>query len=383
MRQYAIPSGKPRKIDDFTVEFVQDKPNPITLEHVATIFIMNRAWAEKNKVERPLIFKEREETYASRNANGTGPFMLVSREPGVKIGAEEAIRPGGARCRPRQHRRDRLLADRLPTRRASPPCCRARSTSSSILRRRTCARLKANKDIKVVEGQENRVIFFGFDQQRDELLYSNVKGKNPFKDATRAASGLPGDRHRGPEGQDHARRRHCPPAASRRRRCRPLRRSRSAVPYRPEAAKKLLAEAGYPNGFEVTLDCPNNRYVNDEEICVAVAAMLSRVGILTKVTALPRATYFPKLEKFDTSFYMLGWGGAITDAQTMLSPVLRSKDDKTGNGSFNYGRYVNPKLDALIDAAAVETDPDKRRQLITGALPSTTSRCTTCRCTGR
>jgi len=65
---------------------------------------------------------------------------------------------------------------------------------------------------------------------------------------------------------------------------------------------------------------------------------------------------------------MLGWGGAITDAQTMLSPVLRSKDDKTGNGSFNYGRYVNPKLDALIDAAAVETDSARRRQMITDAL---------------
>jgi peptide/nickel transport system substrate-binding protein len=86
------------------------------------------------------------------------------------------------------------------------------------------------------------------------------------------------------------------------------------------------------------------------------------------VTAMPRATYFPKLEKFDTSMYMLGWGGAITDAQTMLSPVLRSPDPKTGNGSFNYGRYVNPKLDALIDAAAVEPNVDKRRELIRQAI---------------
>jgi peptide/nickel transport system substrate-binding protein len=140
------------------------------------------------------------------------------------------------------------------------------------------------------------------------------------------------------------------------------------LPYDRDRAKKLLADAGYPNGFEVTLDCPNNRYINDEEICLAVSAMLARVGIQTKVATLPRATYFPKLEKYDTSFYMLGWGGAITDAQTMLSPVLRSNDPKTGDGSFNYGRYVNPKLDALIDAAKMEMDADKRRGLIRQAI---------------
>jgi peptide/nickel transport system substrate-binding protein len=83
---------------------------------------------------------------------------------------------------------------------------------------------------------------------------------------------------------------------------------------------------------------------------------------------MPRATYFPKLEKYDTSMYMLGWGGAITDAQTMLSPVLRSLDTKTGNGSFNYGRYVNSKLDELIDAAAVEPNADKRREIIRQAI---------------
>ncbi len=96
--------------------------------------------------------------------------------------------------------------------------------------------------------------------------------------------------------------------------------------------------------------------------------MLAKVGINTKVNTQPRATYFPKLEKYDTSMYMLGWGGAITDAQTMLSPVLRSKDDKSGNGSFNYGRYVNPKLDALIDSAAVEPNPEKRRDMIRQAI---------------
>ena len=96
--------------------------------------------------------------------------------------------------------------------------------------------------------------------------------------------------------------------------------------------------------------------------------MMARIGIQVKLSTLPRATYFPKLEKLETSFYMLGWGGAITDAQTTLSPVLRSFDKASGQGNFNYGRYTNAKLDALIDAAAVQMNPDKRRELIRQAL---------------
>ncbi len=86
------------------------------------------------------------------------------------------------------------------------------------------------------------------------------------------------------------------------------------LPFDKAKAKKLLAEAGYPNGFEVTLDCPNNRYVNDEKICQALAAMWAQIGVTINVNAMPRANYFPKLEKTDTSMYMLGWGGGATDA---------------------------------------------------------------------
>ncbi|HWL75741.1 MAG TPA: ABC transporter substrate-binding protein, partial [Burkholderiaceae bacterium] len=228
-------------------------------------------------------------------------------------------------------------------------------------------RIEENKGTKIARGPENRVIFFGFDQTRDELLYSNVKGKNPFKDvrvrqAVYHAIDIEAIKSRIMRGSALPTGGITPsinasnPEAEKR------------LAYDVNRSKQLLAEAGYASGFEVTLDCPNNRYVNDEEICIAVASMLAKVGINTKVNTQPRATYFPKLEKYDTSMFMLGWGGAITDAQTMLSPVLRSKDDKSGNGSFNYGRYVNPKLDALIDSAAVEPNPEKRREMIRQAI---------------
>jgi peptide/nickel transport system substrate-binding protein len=139
------------------------------------------------------------------------------------------------------------------------------------------------------------------------------------------------------------------------------------MPFDVAAAKKLMAEAGYAEGFEVTLDCPNNRYINDEQICIAVAGMLAKIGLRVKVNAQPRAIYFARMQKRDTSMYMLGWGGAITDAQTTLVPVLHSPNAK-GDGDFNWGGYVNPKLDALIDAARVENDTAKRKKIVAAAL---------------
>ena len=283
LRQYAIPVGKPRKIDDYTVEFVQDKPNPVTLEHATTIYIMSKAWATKNKVERPLDFKGKEETPASRSANGTGPWILVSREPGVRTvlkrnndwwGIKEGRAPGNVteviytQVSADATRTAALLSGQVDFVLDPPP--------------QDMRRLEENKAVKVARGQENRVVFFGFDQSRDELLYSSVKGKNPFKDvrvrtAVYQAIDIEAIRSRImrnaalPTGGITPSILASNPDAEKR------------LPFDPARAKQLLTEAGYPNGFDVTLDCPNNRYINDEEICLAVAAMLAKIGIQTRV----------------------------------------------------------------------------------------------------
>jgi peptide/nickel transport system substrate-binding protein len=139
------------------------------------------------------------------------------------------------------------------------------------------------------------------------------------------------------------------------------------LPYDLAAARKLMADAGFAQGFEVTLDCPNNRYINDEEICIALAGMWAQIGVKVRVNAMPRATYFPKLEKHDTSLYMLGWGGAVTDAETTMTPVMRNAADK-GVGLYNYGRSRNDKFDQLAAQSSVEADPKKREALIKAAL---------------
>ncbi len=363
IRVYATALGRPRKIDDYTVEFKLPEPNPIMLEHATLVQIMSKAWCTKNKVERPLDFSAKEESYASTHANGTGPYMLKLREPDVKTvmvrnpnwwgklqgNVSEvtylSIRSDATRVSALISGNVDLIID--------PP-------SQDV------ARLHKQGKVRVIEGEENRIIFFGFDQARDELLYSDVKGKNPFKDRrVREAiyraidiEALHRVTMRGlskPTGGITPSILGSNPDAEKR------------LPFDPAKAKSLLAEAGYPAGFGFTLDCPNNRYINDEQICVAVSGMLAKIGLRVKVNAQPRAIYFARMPKRDTSAFMLGWGGAITDAQVILTPVLHSPDGK-GAGDFNWGNYVNKKLDALIDAARVEADPAKRKKEIADAL---------------
>src|SRR5436190_1418933 len=363
IRVYATALGKARKIDDYTVEFKLPEPNPIMLEHATLVQIMSKAWCVKYKIERPLDFSAKEESYASLHANGTGPYMLKQREPDVKTVMERnpnwwgklqgnvsevtflSIKSDATRVSALISGNVDLILD--------PPT-------------QDVARLKKQGKIRVIEGEENRIVFFGFDQARDELLYADVKGKNPFKDRrVREAiyraidiDALHKVTMRGlskPTGGITPSILASNPEAEKR------------LPYDPALAKKLLADAGYANGFGFTLDCPNNRYINDEQICVAVSGMLAKIGLRVKVNAQPRAIYFARMPKRDTSAFMLGWGGAITDAQVILTPVLHSPDG-TGAGDFNWGNYVNKKLDALIDAARVEADPAKRKKEIADAL---------------
>ena len=139
------------------------------------------------------------------------------------------------------------------------------------------------------------------------------------------------------------------------------------LPFDVDAAKKLLTDAGYPNGFEVTLNCPNDRYVNDARICQTVAANLSRIGVKINLAAETKGTYFPKILRRDTSFYMLGWTPTTYDTHNALNALTRCVDVATGTGQFNLGAYCNPDLDKLTLAIQGETDKAKRNQMINDA----------------
>ena len=368
IRAYARASGKPRKIDDYTVEFVTEGPNPIELEHVVTIFIMSKQWCEKNKAVKPLDFKNKEEMITARGANGTGPYSLKAREPDVKTHLVRNPDWWGWKD-PKKF--DGNVDEVIYTPITNDATRLAALVSSNVdlindPAPQDVPRLQQTPGVKVIEGFEQRIVFIGMDQGRDELLYSSVKGKNPFKDKrVRAALYHAVDIeaiHKAtmrdlskPSGAMTPSPVQTTPEIEKR------------FAYDPAQSKRLLAEAGYPNGFEVQLDCPNNRYVNDEKICQALAAMWTKIGVSTRLVTMPRAQYFPKLEKLDTSLYMLGWGGASTDAIFTLQPVLSTYSGK-GDGDYNYGRYTDPKFDAIVAEVKVEMNAEKRLALIRRAL---------------
>lgn len=135
-------------------------------------------------------------------------------------------------------------------------------------------------------------------------------------------------------------------------------------PYDPEGARKLLAEAGYPDGFGLTLHAPNNRYMNDEQIAQAVAQMLTRVGIQTRVDAMPSSVYFSRGSKLEFSFLLVGWGAETMEASSPLKALLATFNKEKGTGAANRGRYSNPRLDAVLDQALATVDDAKREKFL-------------------
>lgn len=366
IRVYALALGEPVALDALTVEFTLARVNPVFLQHLTTLQIMSRAWAEKHGATQPLDFKNQQEGHAALHANGTGPFMLVSRQPDVKTVYKRNPAWWG--------RFEGNLQQVVFTPIKSDATRSAALISGEIdmvldPAPQDIARLRRTAGVKVIDGPENRVLFIGMDQGRDTLLHGRVPGeRNPFKDrrvrqALYQAIDIETLRSKLMRGQSLPTGGITPSplgayndAALERR-----------LPHDPAAAKALMVEAGYPQGFEVTLDCPNNRYINDEEICLALAAMWAQLGVKVKVNAMPRSTYFPKLQKQDTSMYLLGWGGSITDAETTLTPVLRSRG-ADGIGTWNFGGVANPKLDELAAASSREPDATKREALVKAAL---------------
>ena len=368
VRAYSSLLGKPRRIDDYTVELTTPVPNPVMLETLSEpVAMMSRAWCEQHQVLRPQDFKAKEETYAVSHAVGTGPYILVSREPDVKTvfrknpdwwGIAEGRFSGNV---------DEVVY--RPIKSAATRVAALLSGEIDLVLDppvQDVPRLEQDPALKVWKGRETRIIFVGMDEARDELLYSDVKGRNPFKDrrvrlamyqavdveaiktsvmrglSIPTAINLPAPKEAGiPDSMD------------------------KRYPHDPDAARKLLAEAGYPDGFGVTMDCPNDRYINDEKICVALASMWAKIGVRVKVNAMPKANYFPKEQKLDTSLYLLGWNA--NDAIFTLKPIMHSRNER-GGGEWNYGNISNARLDALIDQIEGELDPQKRHEEIVEAM---------------
>lgn len=345
-------------VDPLTVELETPGPNPVLPQEITNWLIMSRGWAAQHGTEE--AGNLRRETYATRHANGTGPFRVESWQ------AEQhtvlLVNPGW--WDRREHNLDRV--EFRPIRSDATRTAALLTGAVDLMfpiPPQDVARVAATPGVRVLQGPELRSIFFGFDTSRDELLYSDVRGSNPLRDArVRRAINLAIDRQAirrtvmrgaatpigtlavpGVEG-------HFPDLDN--------------IPFDPAAARTLLAEAGWPTGFSLGLDCPNDRYVNDEAICTAVAAMLSRVGIRIRLNLQPTATYFARLNQRDTSFFMVGWTPGTYDAHHTMRFIVHSRDPERRLGSWNFGGYSNPRVDDLIGRIGVEFDREARRGMM-------------------
>jgi peptide/nickel transport system substrate-binding protein len=367
---FAVPLGRARKVDAHTVDIETPEPSPagVFLQNLHTLRIVSKAWCEKHGVVKPQDFKTGEETYASTRANGTGPFTLVRRESEVVTILRKnpdwwGLREGTG------DRRFEGNVDEIVYRPIKSNATRMAALASGELDMvqdpslQDIPRLKRDPSLRVVEGAENRVIFLVLDQERTELKYSDVKGRNPLKDirvrkALYHAIDLQAIRDQVMRGLSVPTGAMIPAPSQVFPQLEPR-----LVAYDPARAKALLAEAGYPNGFTVGLLCPNDRYVNDERICTALAAMFAKVGVKIDLATLPRAQFFQRVDNFDHSIHLYGWGGAAVDPGFTLTPVIHSRDDK-GRGYYNSGRYRDDALDRLIEAIAVELDATRRRAMM-------------------
>jgi peptide/nickel transport system substrate-binding protein len=343
------------------------EPNPVLLAHMTNFRIMSRAWARKHGAERPQDFKAKEDTWASRHANGTGAFLVKERQPDVRTvlaahadwwghgaGMNEGNLAGVVMLSIKSNatRLAALLSGEVDFV-LDPPT-------------QDVARLRLDPQVRIVEGGELRVQYVAFDVFRDELLHGKAGGRNPFKDLRvrqAVAHAIDADAIRAKVMRGFAR-----PTGTI---LTPGVQGYAAdadvrLPYDREKARRLLAEAGYAEGFDVTLDTGNTQPAAD--IAQAVAAMLSQVGIRVRPNVVPQASYFPKIEKHDTSFYVLSWGGGVTaDALYTLQALLHTPDRK-GEGDFNLGRWSNARVDAIIQRLQEEHDAAKRDTLVREAL---------------
>ena len=356
-----------KRIDDLTVDLVMAEPNPVLLLHLYGLHIMSKSWSAKNHVLTPQNYNEKEETVASRSTNGTGPFMVTSRQPDVKTvlvehkqwwnrGAADSGNLTSVEWIPIKSNGTRMAAllSGLIDFVADPPV-------------QDRDRIKNTPGMKLQVNGEPRVIFLALDQSRDALLNSSVKGKNPFKNLrvrqaiahaddaeliinkVMRGYGRPTALIVGREIQGYA--------ADLDRR----------LPIDVDRAKKLMAEAGYANGFETTIDCLNQTPFG--EICQAVASQLAPIGIRLKLNMVSFANIFQQFAKYDTGFYVMGYGASTMDAYAPLQALVQSVgSSSSGNGDSNWGRYANPKLDALMKTIRVEPDMGKRNAMIREVL---------------
>ncbi len=365
MKVVAALIEEAKAVDDMTVDLITPAPNPILPLQLEIFYIMDKQWAEENKAtEATNVAGGDEGNYANLNANGTGPFKLGSRQSGVKTVLERNEDYWGD------------VPTNVTTAIFTPIDQDATRVAALIsgdvhmawpIPVQDWKRLESADGVKPLTGPEARTIFLGFNQDDEELSTSDIKGKNPFADvrvreAFFKAIDIEAIKKKIMRGAATPAGLMIAPQ---------INGFTESMNERPaldvDGAKKLMEEAGYADGFEVTMDCPNDRYVNDEKICQAAASMLAKIGVKVNLLAQTKSKYFGKVlaqNDYDTDFFLLGWTPSTFDSHNVISSLIacRGGDDKLG--AFNLGNYCNEKINGLAASIQSETDQEKRQEMI-------------------
>lgn len=352
-----------RKIDDYTVEIEVNGPYPLLLNDLTNIYILDKEWMEANNASLPTDSGKGVKGYATDNANGTGPFKIESRRPD----AQTVFVANPAWWDKPQHNLTRIEFSPITsnaTRVAAMLSGEIDFTNVAPLQ--DLPRLAASPDIKVLQTNELRTVYFAMNLG-DKLFESDVKDKNPLRDkrvreALYRAIDIDAVQKRAMRGLSRNTGAIVAPAIPGY-----TKEQEPRLPFDLDGAKKLLADAGYPNGFSFQMNCQVDGLVNEEEFCQAVASMWSRAGLKPNLSMGPRSQQTPKRVKGEFDVISFGWANEpMIDAYSILIQVVRSKSG--AGGVFNWGGWGRPEIDALIDKAGVELDPAKRIPLMSEAL---------------
>lgn len=342
-----------RAVGDYTIEMVTDGPNPILPSNLTNLFIMDKGWSEANNTVNVQDFEGGEITYATTNANGTGPYVLTSREPDVRTVMTRNEAYWG---------RDQFPMEvseivYTPIQNAATRVAALLSGEVNFLQDmpvQDLVRVNDADGLTVKKAPQNRVIFFGMNQGADDIEADNVDGANPLADVrVRKAMSMAINRD---AIQTVVMRGQSEPAGM------------IAPPFvngwtaemdaesstNVETARSLLAEAGYGDGFSIRLDCPNDRYINDEAICQAAVGMLGQIGVTVNLDAKPKAQHFPLITEGKTDFYMLGWGVPTYDSEYIFNFLVHGRESDIG--TWNGTGFDNDEIDAKIASLSSNTD---------------------------
>jgi len=346
------PFESVKVIDDHTFDLVTKEPYPLVLHTATYIFPMDSKFYTGNdaKGESKGRLVKHADTYASTHASGTGPYVVSSREQGVKV---EFDRFSSYWDKGSKGNVDKIVL--TPIKEAPTRVAALLSGDVDFIAPvppTDHKRIAGNAKVDLVTLPGTRIITFQLNQERRaefkdkrvrQAIVHAINNKGIVKKIMRGFATAAAQQ--GPKGY-----------AGYKGNLQPR--------YDLKKAKQLMKDAGYEKGFSVTMMAPNNRYVNDEKIAQAVVSMLAKINIKVDLKAMPKAQYWPEFDARAADMMMIGWHSDTEDSANFSEFLTMCPNKDTGKGQYNSGNYCNKKVDELINASSSETDPAKRAAML-------------------